>query len=204
MPVDEPAGSDGGSIDLNTLTVLWGERWPRCRPVGDELRACAWDRWVRFHSLPGSKRYADNEAEYREVLSRHNRLIHDLADGTKDGRGGSLLLVFPKWPSPRGISADPTELVPDGVYWFSIDCEDEGSRMDLYVCRVLFPSERLDAIFRNVADDVLAGVIICDLDLTWLYHPYDGGCDVITSTPEEGDLLRQRYSSWLSSHPQGL
>ena len=37
-------------------------------------------RWVRFHSLPGSKRYAENEAEYACVLSRHNVVIGELLE----------------------------------------------------------------------------------------------------------------------------
>ncbi len=38
----------------------------------------------------------------------------------------------------------------------------------------------------------------------WLYHPYDGGADVIARSSLERDGLAARYGSWLSDHPQGL
>ncbi|MBL0020567.1 MAG: hypothetical protein IPP17_30075 [Bacteroidetes bacterium] len=36
------------------------------------------DRWFRIHSLPESKRYADNENEWEILLSRQNEIITDL------------------------------------------------------------------------------------------------------------------------------
>jgi hypothetical protein len=187
---------DGGRrpLDLKSLRELWAERWPGCRPVSYELRSCAFDRWVRFHGLPGSQRYANNEAEYRELLSRHNHMVRDLADGTGPPER-LLVMIFPKWASPCEMSRDPLELVREGAYWFTIDREDDDARMDLYVCRVLFPSTRLDGLLRRVADGALGGVILCDPGLTWLYAPYDGGCDVIAPSPDERDRLRQRYAS---------
>ncbi|TQS31246.1 hypothetical protein FLW16_00640 [Microbispora sp. KK1-11] len=41
-------------------------------------------------------------------------------------------------------------------------------------------------------------------DLRWLYHPYDGGADVIAPTRTERDALKERHRDWLSAHPLGL
>jgi hypothetical protein len=35
------------------------------------------DRWGRFHSLPGSKRYAESEVEYAIVLDRYNTILDE-------------------------------------------------------------------------------------------------------------------------------
>jgi hypothetical protein len=56
-----------GTIEVGALTELWRRRWPDSRPVADELRDTEHKRWVRFHSLPESKRYPDDEAEYRRA-----------------------------------------------------------------------------------------------------------------------------------------
>jgi hypothetical protein len=49
-----------------------------------------------------------------------------------------------------------------------------------------------------------SGVIISDPQLTWLYHPYDDGADVIAANTRDRDDLRERHASWLSQHRAGL
>jgi hypothetical protein len=40
------------------------------------------DRWVRFHSLPESKRYPDSQAEYAIELDRHYTVLSELDLGS--------------------------------------------------------------------------------------------------------------------------
>jgi hypothetical protein len=70
--------SGDGQADL---TGLWQERWPRCPPVGYKLRGPYQDVWVRFHSLPESKRYPEDENEYAVVLERYNTVLDELFAG---------------------------------------------------------------------------------------------------------------------------
>jgi hypothetical protein len=55
-----------------------------------------------------------------------------------------------------------------------------------------------------VANDVMEEVIVTDAELNWLYHPYDGGVDVIVSGPDVRDELRASHPTWLSEHAEGL
>src|SRR5947209_5146416 len=71
--------------EARALTELWRERWPNSRPIAHELKTSEHNRWVRFHSLPDSKRYADTEAEYQEILHRHATVLREL-----NGLGGYL------------------------------------------------------------------------------------------------------------------
>ncbi|MFM9372740.1 hypothetical protein [Streptomyces sp. Da 82-17] len=52
--------------EASASTELWARHRPLCPPVGHELRGPYRDAWVRFHSLPGSKRYAEDEADAAE------------------------------------------------------------------------------------------------------------------------------------------
>ncbi|WP_200926706.1 DUF3885 domain-containing protein [Sphaerimonospora mesophila] len=70
MPVTDVPGSRRPD-----LSALWRERWPLCPPLAYELKNAYHDRWVRFHSLPDSKRYADDEAEYAILLHRYNTVL---------------------------------------------------------------------------------------------------------------------------------
>ncbi|MFE3455136.1 hypothetical protein ACFXJ8_40070 [Nonomuraea sp. NPDC059194] len=62
----------------------------------------------------------------------------------------------------------------------------------------------LDSLLRAVADDVMAGVLVTDLHMSRIYHPYDGGGDCILEDSEARDRLKAAHMQWLSSHPAGL
>ena len=84
-------------MDAADLTARWPTAWGDCRPIGHELRSCLHDRWVRFHSLPGSKRYAGSKKEYAEILGRHLTVLAELL--ARDGTGAEreLLVVTASW-----------------------------------------------------------------------------------------------------------
>ena len=69
-----------GVVETAALSMLWDERWPGCSKLPYELRHAS-DRWIRFHTLPGSKRYPGSDAEYEIVLARHNIVLGELVTG---------------------------------------------------------------------------------------------------------------------------
>lgn len=200
----EPDHDDGPPDDL---VELWLERWPGCRPIGHELRGCAPDRWVRFHSLPESKRYADIEAEYTELLRRHHSVIDELHAHTSST--GELIVITAAWSYNDHREPRPAELdaALPAEPWTDVlgERDDDGeSWTHLFISRSHKDSPDLDRLLRLVADDMTADVIITDPKFTWLYHPYDGGADVIASSQAQRDLLRAAHPGWLSAHPLGL
>jgi hypothetical protein len=76
--------------------------------------------------------------------------------------------------------------------------------MTLYVSAASLEPSTLNPFLRAVADDEIGYAIIAPLDLRWLYHPYDGGADVIAPSVHERDALKNRHADWLSAHPAGL
>ncbi|MEU2610472.1 hypothetical protein ABZ570_02600 [Micromonospora sp. NPDC007271] len=78
------------------------------------------------------------------------------------------------------------------------------SYMHLYVSQTAWSVGCLDPLLRQVADDVIGNVLVADVGLRWLYHPYDGGMDVILPSTDERDALQHRHRHWLSAHPTGL
>ena len=98
-------------MDPGGLNARWAKAWGECRPVSYELRSCLQDRWVRFHSLPGSKRYANNDDEYNELMHRHLTVLAELLshDGADEAR--ELLVVTASWsdgPEPAPCDAELT------------------------------------------------------------------------------------------------
>ncbi|WP_239152534.1 DUF3885 domain-containing protein [Virgisporangium aurantiacum] len=192
-------------MDIARLSQLWEQRWPGCSKVPYLLRGLT-DRWVRFHTLPGSKRYPETEAEYNIILGRHHTVLTELVTAP------AVLVVTPAYsdqPTPprQGRSAEATAVQPGATYWTSACIDDEPdstSWIHFYVSETPWVAAGLDPLLRHVADDIIANVLITDVDLQWLYHPYDGGMDVILPTTAERDSLRRRHSEWLSAHPTGL
>jgi hypothetical protein len=70
----------------------------------------------------------------------------------------------------------------------------------LYVSEIEWATGVLDGLHRLVADGQVDNVAIVDPDGHWLYHPYDGGMDVILSATADRGALRGRHRDWLSAH----
>jgi len=197
-------------VDAADLTARWTEAWGNCRPIGHELRTRLHDRWVRFHSLPGSKRYAGNEGEQTELLRRHLTVLAELLSRDSAGAERDLLVVTASWsdgPAPAPREPELARVLPAADHWTSIVTDDsvpgEETWTHLWVTATRFPGQDLPRLLRLVADHATAGVIITS-DLSWLYHPYDGGADVIAATPGQRDQPRRQYHDWLPAHPAGL
>lgn len=193
-------------LDRDRLSALWQCQWPEGPPVGHELRTAYSERWVRFHSLPGSKRYPETEDEYAIALDRYNTVLDELFGGSE------VYVITVSWSwEPHGAERPPErgELHAAGSRWLTLAHEDDPdpefhTYTHLYADRRIWRRGSADGILRAVADDVLSGVLITDTGLRRIHHPYDGGADVITATPEERDRLRDRHPEWLSSQPSGL
>lgn len=196
-----------GSLDPQALSRLWERQWPECLPVAHWLRGHYPDRWIRFHSLPESKRYPDSEAEYAIVLDRHYTVLAEL-DPSPD-----LLVITADWtdtPAPTPPKwPKRSEVAPAAQHWQTL-IEKPDDDPDFRIYTQLYAETRpwrpgiIDAVLRAVADDEIYNVILSPPDLRWLYHPYDGGADVILPTRAERDALKNRHRAWLSTDPSGL
>ncbi|MCJ1677791.1 hypothetical protein MTF65_10645 [Streptomyces sp. APSN-46.1] len=189
------------------LTRLWQAHRPAGPMLPWELKTVYGGRWVRFHSLPESKRYPEDEAEYAVLLDRYNTVLDELF------AGGEVYVVTIDWSNPADSAAEPPEwtvlrnaLHPAGTLWTTLDDAsdpDPDNPWYFYADRRPWVRGCLDPLLRAVADDAVSGVFVTNPDLTRIHHPYDGGADVILPTPEERDRLRARHTAWLSAHPSG-
>jgi hypothetical protein len=197
-------------VDVDDFGRLWASAWGDCRPVGHELRGCLSERWVRFHSLPGSQRYAESEEQYTEILHRHGTILTDLLREGGEPGDTDLLVVTASWSTEQQRTAHNPEVAaqtPGARFWTSIltDDSDPGfpNWTHLWVSVSRFSDPHLQTLLRLVADDVTRGVILTSQAMHWLYHPYDGGADIIATSSQQRDSLRDRYSEWLSALPSG-
>jgi len=196
------------SVDI----VEFGRRWS-CSNWPSDLdvlrhRADEDVYWVRFHTLPGSKRYPDTKQETEMIIDRHMTLLKDL------GMGREYFVALSDWTSnaqPDSSSWSRAEAIGiDAKFWLTIqetpDDEDPelSSYRQLYVTELAQRSDELRMILVDVANDLIAGVVIMPADLSWLYHPYDGGVDILLTSEQLRNQLREKHKDWLSSESSGL
>ena len=188
--------------ELAELDAAWERRHGVRLPLGYALGRGSDETWVRFHSLPGSKRYAESEDEYAEILLRHYRVLHEL------GAHADIWVITANWtdgPDPGSGSSLRQRTHPSARHWRTLreHGDDEAPFWQLYASREPAAAGQLDVLLRAVADNQLVNVLLADRELDWLYHPYDGGADIYARNAAQRDWLRAEHAGWLSKHPSG-
>ena len=182
-------------ITINDFNKKWQQHWDNLDL--DNLRSYDKELWLRFHTLPESKRYPENSHEFETILRRHNLLLEDLASGM------NIFILFPKWleDSENLITPTDRDVIQDKLAaWRAI----EEDHRQYYIYKILWHSHSMDRLLTSVINDEVAGVIVVPESMEWLYHPYDGGVDIITSSIEQKNRLKDKYADWLSNHADGL
>jgi hypothetical protein len=190
------------------MLIDWDRCFPHCEPIGHHLRVGFPERWVRFHSLQGSKRYPEDEAEYAEVLARHNAILGELARP-----GSQVVLVTTGYsgsPEPSRSHQAVVAFDSGAVPWRTVAMHrveegfDEPSYWHLFASEWEWSPGAFDPLVRLVADDAVANVLVVSPACRWVLHPYDGGMDVIAESPEARRLLQAKCAVWLSARADGL
>ncbi|HTP08261.1 MAG TPA: hypothetical protein VMP08_08430 [Anaerolineae bacterium] len=195
-------------MDAIDFQNYWNSYYPLCPPVAHLIREAYQERWFRICTLPEAKRYPETEEEYQEIFRRHNSLLCNLFP---DNRVTFLVTVGysetaqPVMPEHIDPSIFPSTLSMSlAMHQIEVDDAGDSRYWHLWVCVLEWRSGRLDDLFRLIADDRVANVLIVDPEQHQLYHPYDGGADVIIASQTAREHLRLKYSQWLATHPAGL
>lgn len=61
-----------------------------------------------------------------------------------------------------------------------------------------------DSLFRLVAYDEASNIIIVNPNKGVIFHPYDGGADIVLASTRQRDQLKDRHPGWLPSHTEGF
>jgi hypothetical protein len=179
----------------------WEQSYGVVPPLNWKLRGGLPDRWLRIHTLPDSKRYAGSESEAAEIGKRQvttaKALFEDdapvwLVTWRYRAQGQTTDL-----PEPSEMIGVP--LVEAGV--LAVDAEDE--IVAVLVARLRWSASTSASLRRAIADDAERAMWMHELTAE-VFAPYDGGVDLIFSSVQRRDEHRERFSAWLSAHPDGL
>ncbi len=187
---------------------FWQAAFPNCPPVSYLLKQRFSESWFRTHSLPDSKRYAENALEMSEILRRQKILIEDIIE-TKD----DCFVVFGCYNEnpkivysehfPRLIEFLDFDSEPVSRISFEFDSEpDETFQIAFGKRKIVFDDFR--EILEGVADWKIVHFFIVNPISKRIFAPYDGGVDLILENKETRNKFKHKYKSWLSNHPEGF
>ena len=168
---------------------FYGERFP----IAYLLRPQIPDLWFRIHSLPESKRYAENEDETQEILRRHNTVAEKVL-----GISEQCMWFVPNYAFQKYSSTF-------AEFSGNVFCkyEDQDTKITLLAAQTVWRPHQFDAALRLVADDVVRYVSWMNIESGEIFAPYDGGADLFLNSTERRDEVRDLYSDWLSPFPGG-
>lgn len=185
--------------DFAAFNADWHARWPGIHPIAHELRDLAPANWVRFHSLPESQRYAETQAERNEIMSRHTTLLTELSTTVTND---NLYVITPTW-SDTYAPADQSPDFPNSTHWKTLPADAHGWT-HLHIATTNTRDPDLLTLLHRVANDAAPGIIITPPNAAFLYHPYDGGADVIAPDIRTRNNLIAAHHDWLPDTASGL
>jgi hypothetical protein len=191
----------------DSFRAFWRSHYGDCPPVGFLLRETFPERWFRVHSLPESKRYPDSAAELSILLARHNTVVTDvLGDGSP-----CMIVADPEYvPRDAARARGQRQFASLGLQPLMTIVESEPKDIDrawalsLGAGRIQWRPRALDDLLTDVANHLLAPLLIVSEASGRVYAPYDGGADLFLESTAERDEYRKKYASWLSPDPSGL
>ncbi len=169
----------------------WAAFYPTCPPLGWLLRNREGIPWVRFHALPASKRYPEDEAERGIILSRANSLGDRLL--------GPCQLC---WVVEADCSEASTQ---EEVSMTASESDDpEDPIWNFHARPEPWRAGAFDAELLSIANNGPRRTIWMRCDDGSVFAPYDGGFDLFPASWMEVAKLKLEWPEWLSTHPQGL
>jgi hypothetical protein len=190
--------------------TLWTLNYPDTVPISYLFKDDYSDRWFRIHSLPESKRYADNENEWEILLSRQNEIITDFF-----GLETPVLIVTGEynWGDNKQIHiTDEEEIFKhfsfvrlDNIELNKIDAE-KYDEPDIYIpafAQTIWKPNNHDKLLREIAiGNILAFFVSFENNI--IVAPYDGGIDFVLKDILTKENYKNKYRQWLSEREDGL
>lgn len=189
---------------------LWTLNYPDTVPISHLFKHDYADRWFRIHSLPESKRYADNDAEWEVLLSRQNELMTDLL-----GADGPVFLVTGDYCGRDEEETQPrsreevfkryafTRLDAIDVFKLDLLLHEEVEIYKPAYAPTIWKQGGHDELLREIADDN-ARAFFVSFDKQVIIAPYDGGIDVVVKDSATKEHYKAKYRDWLSDREDGL
>jgi hypothetical protein len=194
-------------MDATAIADSWRRAFGDAAPLGFACRTAHQGRWLRIHSLPGSRRYPESESDFTELLRRQNEVAT-----TTLGSEDACVLFAGEFADAAGAAEAPILPEFDRAIWVAVpelctpddDAPPEPAWIRIAAAPVLWAAGRFDALIRATAVGEAGPVLFANLGTGQAYAPYDGGADLFFRTSQQVEMMRERWRTWLSTRRDGL
>jgi hypothetical protein len=169
----------------------WNSLYPETPPINYFFKERLKKRWLRIHSLPQSKRYADTKEEWDILFHRQNTVIADLV-----GEDAAIKVVV-NFIEIDNYLFKSFNFINIGVF---TDMERE-TVFQSFLFEITWQENTLNPMLIMIAQEEMRAFIIGD---NCLIAPYDGGMDVVFKDGYTKGLFKEKYKDWLSVREDGL
>jgi hypothetical protein len=169
----------------------WQKAYPETAPINYLFKQKLTKRWARIHSLPESKRYPADKAEWEILLHRQNTVIDYMIP-----QNTHIEILFNRI-DPDNYLFKSFNLVDIGI----ITPGDDEPGHHCFHTDTTWESKTLDPLLMMIAADEMRAFIIAP---ECLIAPYDGGMDVVLKDPHTCWELKRHFGKWLSKREDGL
>jgi hypothetical protein len=190
---------------------FWAKNFPETPPINHLFKHNLKERWLRIHSLPDAKRYADTEEEWAILLERQNTVFADLmpqnakiciVSGTYSNEEKVFEKdVFDELPYHKTLKFKELDALNMGK--ISGDWYDESTRFTPCFAEEKYALNKFDSILKSIANDERR-LFFLDPKSNRIIAPYDGGVDIIFESEGPLSIFRKKYENWVSKREDGL
>lgn len=186
-------------MQAHPLITAWRTSFGEALPAGFFCRTAMADRWLRIHSLPESKRYAETVAERAELLHRQNAVADYVL-----GDGAACQLIITRFDESQIWSLAETVPLGGGAPEHLLATNDDGKKLHFFGLPVTWRNGSFDELIAAVADDQTGPILLANIQRRCIYAPYDGGADLFLPSREDALQARTQFQPWLSSRVDKL
>ncbi|MEN2436605.1 hypothetical protein AAH994_14405 [Weeksellaceae bacterium A-14] len=137
---------------------FWKMNFKEVIPLYFTFRQTYPKRWLRIHSLPESKRYADNKLEMETILNRQNQIISDELKENDD-----IYLVRDEYFINTGEIENEDEFYTEFNFqklsilnlseYYPIDYDDK-DKLNVLVSKQKWKKNKYNLLLEDIANDV--------------------------------------------------
>ncbi|OTG81607.1 hypothetical protein [Acinetobacter sp. ANC 4648] len=188
-----------------TFEQLWHFYFPNKVPARNLIYHYFKKSFIRFHSLPQSKRYAESVKEYNLLLTRQNQIITDCF-----GMDTSIFIVttkhfyhingHPLFNIQKSLQYNLIPTLAINLHLAVPDYYNDASDKDLFIMpfyvKTIWQPNIHNDLLTKIADDKTSALFI-SFEKNIIVAPYDGGIDFIIQDKYLKQHLKEKYKDWL-------
>jgi len=183
---------------------FWKSNFKETIPLNFTFRTTYSKRWLRIHSLPNSKRYAENEIELKTVLERQNSVISNSFSENEE-----IYIVKSEFyvsnikddDFHEDLNFEEVDIVNLKSYF--VGEYDSDDKLSIQVFKTKWKRNYFNNLLVDIANDVYM-IFFVSLNKPIIFAPYDGGMDIVYQDENQRNNYTIKYKDYLSERNDGL